>query len=120
VKTSHVSKALTADTFRLPHTDKLSLGYGAARQSFELMVPGLVLVGMGAGFMNGEIARVGMTVSPPELAGMADGCAISAESRNDRYPPEANLASSGPLRAIVLSQWRARVRGLPAICAPDH
>jgi hypothetical protein len=46
--------ALTADTFRLPHTDKLSLGYGAARQSFELMVPGLVLVGMGAGFMNGK------------------------------------------------------------------
>lgn len=51
----------------------LSLGYGAARQSFELMVPGLVLVGMGAGFMNGEIARVSMTVFPPERAGMAAG-----------------------------------------------
>lgn len=35
------------------------------------MVPGLVLVGMGAGFMNGEIARVSMTVFPPERAGMA-------------------------------------------------
>jgi EmrB/QacA subfamily drug resistance transporter len=51
----------------------LSLGYGAARQSFELMMPGLVFVGMGAGFMNGEIARVSMTVFPPERAGMAAG-----------------------------------------------
>ena len=51
----------------------LSLGYGAARQSYELMMPGLVLVGMGAGFMNGEIARVSMTVFPSERAGMAAG-----------------------------------------------
>jgi EmrB/QacA subfamily drug resistance transporter len=51
----------------------LSLGYEAAKQCYELMMPGLVLVGMGAGFMNGEIARVSMTVFPPERAGMAAG-----------------------------------------------
>src|SRR6202007_1899971 len=51
----------------------LLLGYGAARRSYELMMPGLILVGIGAGFMNGEIARVSMTVFPPERAGMAAG-----------------------------------------------
>lgn len=51
----------------------LSLGYGAGRQSYDLMIPGLTLVGMGVGFMNGEIARVSMTVFPPERAGMAAG-----------------------------------------------
>jgi EmrB/QacA subfamily drug resistance transporter len=51
----------------------LLLGYGAARQTYEVMMPGLILAGAGAGFMNGEIARVSMTVLPPERAGMAAG-----------------------------------------------
>jgi EmrB/QacA subfamily drug resistance transporter len=51
----------------------LLLGYGAGRQSYELMMPGLILIGVGTGFMNGEIARVSMTVFPPQRAGMAAG-----------------------------------------------
>jgi EmrB/QacA subfamily drug resistance transporter len=51
----------------------LLLGYGAASQTYEVMMPGLIIAGAGAGFMNGEIARVSMTVLPPERAGMASG-----------------------------------------------
>jgi hypothetical protein len=37
------------------------------------MVGGMLLTGTGAGFLNGETTKVGMTVIPKERAGMASG-----------------------------------------------
>lgn len=41
--------------------------------SYPIMIVGLLLAGMGAGILNGETAKVGMSVIPPERAGMASG-----------------------------------------------
>ena len=37
------------------------------------MLGGMLLAGIGAGLLNGESAKVGMTVIPPQRAGMASG-----------------------------------------------
>jgi nitrate/nitrite transporter NarK len=45
----------------------------ARRFDYELVLAGMLIAGLGAGILNGEIAKVGMTVIPPERAGMAAG-----------------------------------------------
>ncbi|HLY90773.1 MAG TPA: MFS transporter [Acetobacteraceae bacterium] len=40
---------------------------------YEAMLVGMMIAGCGAGILNGESAKVGMTVIPPERAGMASG-----------------------------------------------
>lgn len=40
---------------------------------YEAMLVGMMIAGCGAGILNGEAAKVGMTVIPPERAGMASG-----------------------------------------------
>jgi hypothetical protein len=39
------------------------------------LIAGLVVAGTGAGVLNGEVVKVGMTVFPPERAPMASGVA---------------------------------------------
>jgi EmrB/QacA subfamily drug resistance transporter len=41
--------------------------------SYSAMIGGMLLTGTGAGFLNGETTKVGMTVIPKERAGMASG-----------------------------------------------
>lgn len=41
--------------------------------SYDPLVGGMLLIGMGAGLLNGETTKVGMTVIPPERSGMASG-----------------------------------------------
>jgi len=40
---------------------------------YGAMLGGMLVGGCGAGILNGEVAKVGMTVIPPERAGMASG-----------------------------------------------
>jgi hypothetical protein len=40
---------------------------------YQSMLGGMFMAGIGAGRLNGEVAKVGMTVIPPERAGMASG-----------------------------------------------
>lgn len=41
--------------------------------NYSALIGGLILAGIGAGILNGEVVKVGMTVVPPERAGMASG-----------------------------------------------
>jgi EmrB/QacA subfamily drug resistance transporter len=49
----------------------LSLAAGAL--DYRLMLVGMLATGLGAGLLNGETTKVGMTVIPAERAGMASG-----------------------------------------------
>jgi hypothetical protein len=50
-----------------------SLGIEVSKLSYVALLPGMLIVGISAGFLNGETAKVTMTVIPPERAGMAAG-----------------------------------------------
>lgn len=52
-----------------------AIGLEIAEQRYVLILGGLLIAGCGAGILNGETAKVGMTVVPPERAGMASGVA---------------------------------------------
>jgi EmrB/QacA subfamily drug resistance transporter len=45
----------------------------AGSLDYRLMLAGMLVAGVGAGLLNGETTKVGMTVIPPERAGMASG-----------------------------------------------
>jgi len=49
------------------------LGISAPWLAYPWMLVGMLVAGIGAGFLNGEGAKVSMTVIPPERAGMAAG-----------------------------------------------
>ncbi|MBY0382379.1 MAG: MFS transporter [Xanthobacteraceae bacterium] len=49
------------------------LGLQASRFNYLSLLGGMLIAGTGAGVLNGEIAKVSMTVIPPERAGMAAG-----------------------------------------------
>jgi EmrB/QacA subfamily drug resistance transporter len=49
------------------------MGLVATAFHYSSMLAGMLLAGIGAGILNGEIAKVGMSVIPPERAGMAAG-----------------------------------------------
>lgn len=54
----------------------LGLGWLAAATGslrYEPLVAGMVIIGLGAGILNGETTKVGMTVIPKERSGMASG-----------------------------------------------
>jgi EmrB/QacA subfamily drug resistance transporter len=51
----------------------LVLGLEVFELSYLAILPGMLIVGVSAGFLNGETAKVSMTVIPPERAGMAAG-----------------------------------------------
>ena len=46
--------------------------------SYPALLGGMLVAGCGAGILNGEIAKVGMAVIPPERAGMASGVSGTA------------------------------------------
>jgi EmrB/QacA subfamily drug resistance transporter len=49
------------------------MGLVAAKLDHRSILIGMALTGIGAGLLNGETTKVGMTVIPPERAGMASG-----------------------------------------------
>lgn len=49
------------------------IGCYAADFSYPTLIAGMIIAGIGAGILNGEVAKVGMTVIPAERAGMASG-----------------------------------------------
>jgi hypothetical protein len=49
------------------------LDYQARSFSCQTLVGGMVVIGIGAGILNGETTKVGMTVIPAERAGIASG-----------------------------------------------
>ncbi len=51
----------------------LWVGVTASEFNYLSMMSGMLIAGIGAGFLNGETAKVSMTVIPPERAGMAAG-----------------------------------------------
>ncbi|MGC1305152.1 MAG: MFS transporter, partial [Caulobacteraceae bacterium] len=51
------------------------MGLAAGRLAYLPLLAGMLATGVGAGILNGEIAKVSMTVIPPERAGMASGMA---------------------------------------------
>ncbi len=51
----------------------LGLAMAARQFHYGPMLAGMLIAGLGAGILNGETAKVGMTVIPPERAGMAAG-----------------------------------------------
>ena len=51
----------------------VALAIVAPRFNYLALVGGLLVVGVGAGVLNSEVVKVGMTVIPPEHAGMASG-----------------------------------------------
>ncbi|WP_158812134.1 MFS transporter [Beijerinckia sp. L45] len=53
----------------------LWMAFEANRFDYRAMLGGMLIAGTGAGILNGETAKVGMTVVTPERAGMASGVA---------------------------------------------
>jgi EmrB/QacA subfamily drug resistance transporter len=51
----------------------LWIGLVATAFQYSAMLAGMLIAGIGAGILNGETAKVSMTVIPPERAGMAAG-----------------------------------------------
>jgi MFS family permease len=49
------------------------VGLAIPALDYNTLLPGMLLAGIGAGLLNGETTKVGMTVIPPERAGMASG-----------------------------------------------
>ena len=49
------------------------MGMEAPRFDYFAMLGGMLVTGLGAGVLNGEVVKVGMSVIPPERAGMASG-----------------------------------------------
>jgi EmrB/QacA subfamily drug resistance transporter len=51
----------------------LWVGIEAPNMTYPTLLPGLLLMGVGAGILNGETAKVSMSVIPTERAGMGSG-----------------------------------------------
>jgi EmrB/QacA subfamily drug resistance transporter len=49
------------------------MGMEAPRFDYSAMLGGMLVTGLGAGMLNGEVVKVGMSVVPSERAGMASG-----------------------------------------------
>lgn len=49
------------------------MGVEAPRFDYSAMLGGMLVTGLGAGVLNGEVVKVGMSTIPPERAGMASG-----------------------------------------------
>ncbi|WP_460045096.1 MFS transporter [Pseudomonas sp. S2_H01] len=91
----------------------LWLGAHALSFDYTSMVAGLLIAGIGAGILNGETAKVSMSVIPPERAGMASG--ISGTVRFTGI-----VVGFAALGAILFSRVSATLAsGLPADSAID-
>jgi EmrB/QacA subfamily drug resistance transporter len=66
-------RALLASGLLLVSVGMLWLGVAVVAHAYPALLGGLVVAGCGAGILNGETAKVAMTVIPPERAGMASG-----------------------------------------------
>ncbi|WP_213738159.1 MFS transporter [Bradyrhizobium sp. dw_411] len=78
IVTSQLSHRLTGRTLLTAGLALVGLGLAfmalvADTLDYRLMVVGMLATGVGAGLLNGETTKVGMTVIPAERAGMASG-----------------------------------------------
>src|ERR1700674_2199657 len=49
------------------------IGMGGTKFDYSAMLGGMLVTGLDAGVLNGEVVKVGMSAFPPERAGMASG-----------------------------------------------
>ncbi|WP_213878975.1 MFS transporter [Pseudomonas sp. dw_358] len=85
----------------------VSVAVALPQLHYVALLPGLLLMGIGAGTLNGETAKVSMSVIPPERAGMASG--ISGTIRFAGI-----VIGFAVLGAVLFMQLRAAVTaGLP-------
>ena len=72
-----VATAVTAELEKLDLGGRIRPGHSVALTAGSLdyrwMLVGMLVAGIGAGLLNGETTKVGMTVIPAERAGMASG-----------------------------------------------
>jgi EmrB/QacA subfamily drug resistance transporter len=78
IVTARLSHRLTGRTLLTAGLALVSIGLAfmalvAGSLDYRLMVAGMLATGLGAGLLNGETTKVGMTVIPAERAGMASG-----------------------------------------------
>src|SRR5258706_369763 len=78
IVTAHLSHRLTGRALLTAGLALVSAGLAftalvAGHFDFRLMLAGMLVTGIGAGLLNGETTKGGMTVIPAERAGMASG-----------------------------------------------
>jgi hypothetical protein len=78
IVTSQLSHRVSGRVLLTAGLGLVSAGLGfvalvAGRLDYHLMLAGMLVAGIGAGLLNGETTKVGMTVIPAERAGMASG-----------------------------------------------
>jgi EmrB/QacA subfamily drug resistance transporter len=78
IVTAQLSHRLTGRTLLTAGLALVSAGlafmaFAAGALDYRLMLAGMLATGLGAGLLNGETTKVGMTVIPAERAGMASG-----------------------------------------------
>jgi EmrB/QacA subfamily drug resistance transporter len=77
IVTTHLSHRLSGRTLLTAGLALVSLGLAfialVTGGDYRWMLVGMLLTGVGAGLLNGETTKVGMTVIPAERAGMASG-----------------------------------------------
>lgn len=83
----------------------LWLGLVAGKLDYVSMIAGMLIAGIGAGFLNGETAKVSMTVIPPERAGMAGG--VGATMRFSGV-----VIGFAAIGAILFERVQSSLRGL--------
>lgn len=66
-------RALLTAGLLLVSAGLIALAIAVPFQSYPALIAGLIVAGVGAGILNGEVVKVGMTVIPPERSGMASG-----------------------------------------------
>jgi MFS family permease len=75
--TAQLSHRLTGRTLLTAGMALVTLGLAfvalVAGNDYRWMLVGMLITGLGAGLLNGETTKVGMTVIPAERAGMASG-----------------------------------------------
>ena len=67
------SRALLAFGLAVVSGGLFWMGVEAPRFDYSAMLGGMLVTGLGAGVLNGEVVKVGMSAIPPERAGMASG-----------------------------------------------
>jgi EmrB/QacA subfamily drug resistance transporter len=86
----------------------LWMGFEVLRFDYLGVLAGMLVAGVGAGILNGETAKISMTVIPPERAGMASG--VSGTVRFSGI-----VVGFAALGAILFSRISSTVSaGLPA------
>jgi EmrB/QacA subfamily drug resistance transporter len=77
IVTAHLAHRLTGRMLLTIGLALVSLGLAfialVTGGDYRWMLLGMLITGLGAGLLNGETTKVGMTVIPPERAGMASG-----------------------------------------------